>query len=145
MYEYTAKIGRVVDGDTIDLEWVDLGFSTFVHNMRIRINGIDAAEARTSNLTEKSWGIAAMNHLIEVFAGVETVRLKTFKDKTGKYGRMLGTIWVNDVNINDALLEQHFAIPYDGGNRSDNRTKYEINEFWDIDYDQYLIEFQIPG
>ena len=51
MFEYNAKVIRVVDGDTIDA-MVDLGFSTF-KKVRIRMHGINAPESRTRDLEEK--------------------------------------------------------------------------------------------
>ena len=40
MYEYKAKLIRVIDGDTIDA-LIDLGFDVWVKK-RIRLYGIDA-------------------------------------------------------------------------------------------------------
>ena len=57
MYNYKAKLLRVVDGDTVDAE-IDLGFKIFIKD-RIRLMGIDTPESRTRNLQEKSWGKAA--------------------------------------------------------------------------------------
>ena len=45
MFEYNAKVLKVVDGDTIDA-WVDLGFDTW-KKVRIRMHGINAPESRT--------------------------------------------------------------------------------------------------
>ena len=55
MYEYNAICTRVVDGDTIDAR-VDLGFSVWL-DCRIRLEGIDAPETRTKNLSEKMAGL----------------------------------------------------------------------------------------
>ena len=52
MYEYNAKLDRVVDGDTVDA-MIDLGFDTWVHK-RIRLEGIDAPETRTRDLDEQN-------------------------------------------------------------------------------------------
>ena len=45
MYEYKAKVTRVVDGDTVDA-LIDCGFSVF-RKERIRLYGINAPESRT--------------------------------------------------------------------------------------------------
>ena len=44
---YSAKLVRVVDGDTCDA-MIDLGFNVWVKN-RIRFMGVDAWESRTRN------------------------------------------------------------------------------------------------
>ena len=54
MYEYKAKLVRVVDGDTIDCE-IDLGFDITVRQ-RVRFAGINAPESRTRDLEEKKRG-----------------------------------------------------------------------------------------
>ena len=38
MYEYRAKVLKIIDGDTVDIEW---GFGTSIKNERVRIMGID--------------------------------------------------------------------------------------------------------
>ncbi len=48
MYEYSAKLIRVRDGDTIDAS-IDLGFDVWVKK-RIRLYGIDGPESRTRDL-----------------------------------------------------------------------------------------------
>ena len=58
MYEYKCKLVKVVDGDTIDID-IDLGFGVWVQKQRIRLYGIDTPEARTSDATEKIYGMAA--------------------------------------------------------------------------------------
>ena len=49
MYEYKAKLLRVVDGDTVDVD-IDLGFGVWLRNERVRIMGIDTPESRTTDL-----------------------------------------------------------------------------------------------
>lgn len=44
LYQYSAKLQKVVDGDTVDLV-VDLGFSINV-TTRFRLDGIDAPEMK---------------------------------------------------------------------------------------------------
>ena len=51
MFEYSAKVVRVVDGDTLDAE-IDIGFDVFVKK-RIRLYGIDTWESRTRDVEEK--------------------------------------------------------------------------------------------
>lgn len=137
MYEYKAIVVNVVDGDTVDLD-IDLGFGTWIKNERVRLTGIDTAESRTRNLTEKSWGLAAKQRIIDLTSSEEFVILKTLKDETGKYGRVLGTLYTpNGVNINELLVEEHFAVPYTGGNRDENRELHNIWEYWNVDYTEW--------
>ena len=53
MHEYKAKMLRIVDGDTVDVD-IDLGFGVWLQKQRIRMYGIDAPESRTSDDVEKN-------------------------------------------------------------------------------------------
>ena len=95
MHEYRCTIRRVVDGDTVDVD-IDLGFGIWVRNERVRLYGIDTPESRTRDLEEKKCGIYA-KQCVEAFMPVDSNQtLKTYKDKVGKFGRVLGEFVVYD-------------------------------------------------
>jgi len=110
LYVYNAKLDRVVDGDTIDA-MIDLGFDTWVFK-RIRLLGIDAPETRTRDLVEKEAGLKTKERL-KVLLGPEGSPFVLRSNSVGKYGRVLGTIWVGEKNINDLLLEEGLAEVYE--------------------------------
>ena len=116
MYEYRAIIRRVVDGDTVDIT-LDLGFD-ILYNNRIRLLGIDTPESRTRDLEEKKLGLAAKKRVRELCPVGSTVTVKTTKDGRGKFGRILGEIYVGDVNVNKLLIEEGHAVEYFGGKKS---------------------------
>ena len=116
MYEYRAIIRRVVDGDTVDIT-LDLGFD-ILYNNRIRLLGIDTPESRTRDLEEKKLGLAAKDRVKELCPVGSTVTVKTTKDGRGKFGRILGEIYVGDVNVNKLLIEEGHAVEYFGGKKS---------------------------
>ena len=74
MYEYKAKIMKVVDGDTVDVD-IDLGFGVVLTDERVRIMGIDTPESRTRDLVEKKFGLASKARLKEMLG--KTTILKT--------------------------------------------------------------------
>ena len=134
MFRFNAHLVRVVDGDTIDAD-IELGFSVFMRD-RIRLMGIDTPESRTRNLQEKSWGLAAKHRLIELLAETDgEFTLVTEDMEKGKFGRVLGTIEINGKDANQTLIEENFAIPYEGGNKDESRTKYGVMELWNTDYE----------
>ena len=116
MYEYTAIIRRVVDGDTVDIT-LDLGFD-ILYNNRLRLHGIDAPESRTLDQEEKVRGLAAKDRVKELCPVGSTVTIKTIKDGRGKFGRILGEIYVGDVNVNKQLIKEGHAVEYFGGKKS---------------------------
>tara|TARA_R100001443_G_scaffold76376_1_gene83857 strand:+ start:47 stop:436 length:390 start_codon:yes stop_codon:yes gene_type:complete len=121
-YIYRGKLERVVDGDTIDA-LIDVGFDIWVKK-RIRYKGIDAWESRTRDLDEKKKGLAAKERnkklLEEVSNKPGYFRLKSYG--VGKYGRVLGEIFIQDENenticVNNQLIAEGHAYIYDGGKK----------------------------
>ena len=141
--EYQAELIKVVDGDTIDC-YIDLGFNIKIKK-RVRYMGIDTWESRTRDLAEKEKGLAAKARNKELLeSGV--FKLKSFG--TGKFGRVLGEVFVspdyvgehiiecinsvdNDidlsidgwVSVNDILIEEGHAYNYDGGKKKDFKAE----------------------
>ena len=144
--EYQCELIKVVDGDTIDC-YIDMGFDLKIKK-RVRYMGIDTWESRTRNKEEKIKGLAAKARNKELLE--ESVfKLKSFG--TGKFGRVLGEIFVDPavvgeyiqecisspdsdidlsidgwVSVNDILIEEGHAYDYHGGTKKD--FKKEIKE-----------------
>ena len=135
--EYEAELIKVLDGDTIDC-YIDLGFDIKIKK-RVRYMGIDTWESRTRDLDEKKKGLLAKARNKELLEqGV--FKLRSFG--TGKYGRVLGEVFVSPdfvgehitecianpenkidlsfdgwVSVNDILMEEGHAYEYDGGKK----------------------------
>lgn len=79
MWTYKAKVNRVIDGDTLDLE-VDLGFRVGI-GVRIRLAGVDAPE-----LSEPRGHMAKqfVEHLLPVGSPV-TIRSEKDKRSFDRY------------------------------------------------------------
>ena len=126
MYEYKCEIIRVVDGDTVDVN-IDLGFNTWLWKERIRLKGIDTPESRTRDPEEKKAGLYAKG-VVEGFLPVGSTQvLKTTKDKSGKFGRILGELWTFDTNINEKMIERHHAVRYHGQSKKDIQEEHIKN------------------
>ena len=111
-YIYRGKLDRVVDGDTVDA-LVDLGFDTW-KKVRIRMMGMNAPESRTRDLEEKKLGLATKSRLIELLGDGDFILQS---HGVGKYGRCLGTLWIEDVDVNKTLISEGHAVEYHGGKR----------------------------
>ena len=129
MYEYSCKVERVVDGDTVDVI-LDLGFD-ILYRCRVRLYGIDTPESRTRNLDEKARGKMAGAFLKDsIDSGKKVVIQTKLKDSKGKFGRVLGDVIVDGININQELIKNYYAVAYFGQSKEDielghteNRTK----------------------
>ena len=120
-----VKINKVVDGDTIDVT-LDLGFS-LTKKERVRIAGVDTPEKRTRDKEEKILGIDATNwmkeKLTETIKGDEELVIRTeLKGGVGKYGRLLGWLYIGDdeFSLNEQMITEGYAWAYDGGTKQKN-------------------------
>ena len=135
-YVYRAKILRVVDGDTVDID-LDLGFGIVYAKQRVRLLGIDTPESRTRDLTEKFYGNLAKDFLKSLLQVGETYSLQTTLDK-GKFGRILGDFLVDDdtkvetpeVSVNQIMLDNHHAVKYRGQNKDEVEAEHIENRQW---------------
>ena len=138
MFEYSCTIVKVIDGDTVDVD-IDLGFGVWLKKQRIRLYGIDTPESRTRDLEEKKYGLVA-KALVETHLPVGSIRtLTTVKDKTGKYGRILGKFKAFDsytdawVNLNQWMIIKHLGVEYKGQSKEDIAEEHIKNrDFVDI-------------
>ena len=62
MYTYKAKLVRVINGDTLDIE-TDLGFDIVI-KQRLKLYGIDTPDSRFTNTEIKQKGLTLNNALL---------------------------------------------------------------------------------
>jgi micrococcal nuclease len=107
MYEYTAETVRVVDGDTLDVR-LDLGLDVRI-DVTLRLVGLNAPEMRTpEGKACKAW----VEHWITIRQSLAPVIVCTVKDHTEKYGRYLAEVLCGGVSLNEELLTNGLAVPY---------------------------------
>lgn len=122
MYEYKARVLRVVDGDTVDVE-VDLGFRIKIVQ-RCRLRGLNAPEMKGAT---REAGLAAMRFVDEWLGLSVSVDGARWYDKPvvirsrkpygdDKYGRFLVDVYRTEgasaESLNAALLRTGNAVPF---------------------------------
>jgi micrococcal nuclease len=108
-WTYKAKVLRVVDADTLDVE-LDLGFTVFIRQ-RLRLVGpggtyVDAWETRGA---ERQMGLVAKDFvqgLVDTYPDAVLVRTQR---ETGKYGRYLAEVEIAGVDLATSLVENGHA------------------------------------
>jgi micrococcal nuclease len=107
MYVYRAHVIKVYDGDTITVN-IDLGFNISIKE-KLRLYGINTPEVRGD---EREQGLISRDWLRDLILDKDII-IKTKKDKKGKYGRYLATIFIDidgeEKNINDWLVTEGLA------------------------------------
>lgn len=111
LYFYNGVVTNIYDGDTIRAN-VDLGFNTWIFDMKLRLYGIDTPELRG---VERPEGLLARDFVAERIPVGTEIQIMTQKDKTGKFGRYLATIFYGGSemrNLNEELLQSGNATLY---------------------------------
>ena len=142
IYDVIA-VTKIVDGDTLDCVF-DLGFDVMFKS-RVRLLGIDTPESRTRDLNEKVYGLISKKHLKSwvhwaVVSDRDDIEIQVRcpeKDSRGKFGRILGEIWVNCTedghefngwsNVNQWMCEHGYAVGYWGQNKADIADEHITN------------------
>ena len=136
LWERRVVVSRVVDGDTIDLEWIDQGFGDFKMGvpprgadagdpLRFRLAGINAYETRLTGGTtpeQKEKGLEAKAWLAAILDG-QKARIKSIVSfRKGNFGRYLAFVFLDGPDdehldpldrskcLNRMLLDEGFAV-----------------------------------
>jgi len=102
----TAKVIRVIDGDTIEIE----------NNKIVRYIGIDTPETKHPNKSVQCFGKEASDFNKQLVTG-KTIQMKKDVSEVDKYKRLLRYVWIADsenatqsgIFVNDYLVRQGFA------------------------------------
>jgi len=102
LFTYSARVGKVIDGDTL---WavIDTGFGIFIEQ-KLRLRGIDCAEIDTElGQRAKRFVQSRLNRL-------DLIVIKTHKDTADKYDRYLADIFylADEDNEQRVAQEGHY-------------------------------------
>jgi len=98
----------------------DWAYELFGHNIPIRVEGIDTPEIRGKCQKEKDLAYKARDLVQGLFDNAQTITLTIDdnpKEVRGKYFRIVGRLIVDGADISELLIEQQFAVSYDGGTK----------------------------
>ncbi len=114
----TARVQRVVDGDTLLLE----------NRVRIRLIGVNTPETKAEGRPVEPWGPEA-SAFTEQMVGGRLVTLEYDRERVDDYGRTLAYVYVDGVMLNEALIEAGLSPavlrhPY----RADRKKQFQAAE-----------------
>jgi endonuclease YncB( thermonuclease family) len=119
LYAPADIVGRVVsvtDGDTIKV--LDANQVQY----KVRLTGIDAPERK------QPYSTASRKHLASLVEGRQVV---VESSRSDRYGRILGKVWVEDIDVNLEQVRAGYAWWYRYYSKeqpSADRTSYELAE-----------------
>jgi len=106
-----GKVIKVYDGDTITVA-TKLPYRTSpLYKFSIRLAGIDCPEIRSKDKFESNLAKYARDKLKNIILGKEVVLDIKGMDK---YGRCLAIVMHSGVSVNQWLIKNNLAVPYDG-------------------------------
>ena len=109
-----GQVIKVYDGDTITIAAKLPYDNSPLYRFSVRLNGIDTPEIKGKNEDEITVAKEARDELSKLILH-KNITLKDIK--TEKYGRVLAEVYLDDLHINNWMLEQRFAVVYDGGTK----------------------------
>ena len=118
-FTFPIKGGRVIkvyDADTITIASKLPFDNSPMYRLSVRLNGIDTPEIKGKGVSDEEKEAAknardfVSNLILNKF-----VRLENIENE--KYGRILADVYVGEIHINKLLLEEKYAVKYDGGTK----------------------------
>lgn len=106
---------KVYDGDTITVAAKLPYESSPLYRFPVRLNGIDTPEIKGKTPEERD-AAKRSKEALENYILHKTVHLRN--TSTEKYGRLLADVYLGDTCLNQWMLDNKYAIPYDGGTKT---------------------------
>jgi micrococcal nuclease len=115
-YDATAKVSRVVDGDTIEVSPAVYG------NEEVRLIGMDTPETKEPSEEVEPLGPEASAFATDSLTG-QSVGLEFDVEREDQYGRLLAYVYLGGEMFNEALVEEGWAqaYPYEPNTRYEGR------------------------
>ena len=109
-YRFRIMEYRVIDGDSVEAV-LDLGLGLTTTEI-IRLANIDAPETRTRDLVEKEAGLIAKAWLLDHMILADELICESIQFNRGKFGRLIGYIIADSVNLNEQMVIEGHATVY---------------------------------
>lgn len=110
----SGKVVKVYDGDTITIASKMPYRGSPIYRFHVRIAGINTPEMKGNGEAEKIFAIKSRNALYSLIYGKMVILSNTSIEK---YGRILADVWIGTINVGEWLLENGYAVKYNGGTK----------------------------
>lgn len=109
---YEAKITAVIDGDTIQIQFIDKTPPDCKWNERVRLIGVDTPELFTT--PPQYFAQEARNYTNQYYLANVLVEFDTVSAKRDKYDRLLGFVYVDgsSYSLNEELIKNGIGYYY---------------------------------
>lgn len=118
-FTFPIKGGRVIkvyDADTITIASKMPYDTSPMYRLSVRLNGIDTPEIKGKGVSEEEKEAAKQaRDFVSNLVFNKYVRLENIQSE--KYGRILADVYIGDINLNELLIKERYAVNYDGGTK----------------------------
>ncbi len=101
-----AKVLKVIDWDTILIQFEN------GTKEKLRLIWVDTPETKHPKKEVEKWWIEAYNFTFDTLNWKEIILELDYLNYRDKYDRLLGYVWVDDINFNKLLIEKWYARAY---------------------------------
>ena len=118
-FTFPIKGGRVIkvyDADTITIASKLPFDDSPMYRLSVRLNGIDTPEMKGKGISDEEKEAAKQardfvsNMVLNKYVKLENI-------ESEKYGRILADVYIGNVQLNEILLKERYAVKYDGGTK----------------------------
>jgi endonuclease YncB( thermonuclease family) len=111
-----GRVIKVYDADTITIASKLPYDHSPMYRLSVRLNGIDTPEIKGKGVSdeEKEAAKVARDYVSKLVLN-KFVRLENIQSE--KYGRILADVYVGDIHLNELLINERYAVKYDGGTK----------------------------
>ena len=111
-----GKVIKVYDADTITIAAKLPYKESPIYRLSVRLNGIDTPEIKGKDVSEEEKDAAKVaRDFVSNLTLNKYVTLKNIESE--KYGRVLADVYIGDIHLNDLLIKERYAVPYNGGHK----------------------------
>ena len=125
-----GQVIKVYDGDSITIASYLPIKNSPLYRFSVRLNGIDTPEIKGKNDDEKE---AAKNARDALSLKILNKYIILKNIDTEKYGRILADVYIDETHINEWLINERYAIFYDGGTKIPPKSWLEYKSSGKID------------
>jgi micrococcal nuclease len=109
-----GQVIKVYDGDTITVASKLPFAGSPLYRFSVRLNGIDTPEIKGKTVEERSVATEARDAVSALILNKQVILKNVTMEK---YGRVLADVYCDNIYINNWLIDQRYAVKYDGGTK----------------------------
>jgi micrococcal nuclease len=122
-----GKVIKVYDADTITIASKLPYDESPLYRLSVRLNGIDTPEIKGKGISDEEKESAKLaRDFVYNLVFNKYVRLENIESE--KYGRILADVYIDNINLNELLIKERYAVKYDGGTKKKptSWSKYKL-------------------